>query len=367
LAYSELHFKLFLATGLFAMFLSFVWLLGIISIFKVEKELELVYFPNLTGRFGFESLMLFFVLLSVLVVMMFFLGVGSLVSLKVSHGSLTSMFEDKKVWAKSYGKDTSLESVQTLSSGYFTIVAFVSMACSVVLALVLRRGFQIAATQAKDRTPSLFMVFNSFLLPMASSAFLYVALAASIEMRDLPIVGTRYMPDMATGLFVVASIVIFLLSFVGLYAVVKESRGTLNLYKTGMGITALVVLAACVVITLSSFSFPSYYEDNWAEVMVQVDKAHFTSDGMGCYGGKYLRGINSTNLYDLPCEAKSQIAYVWEIDYFKDIGDHETLFSCLNPACKPVFGSWMSGKLGYLNIISWTTLVIILVCIYFSL
>lgn len=34
LAYSELHFKLFLATGLFAMFLSFVWLLGIIAIFR---------------------------------------------------------------------------------------------------------------------------------------------------------------------------------------------------------------------------------------------------------------------------------------------------------------------------------------------
>jgi len=34
LAYSELHFKLFLATGLFSMFLSFVWLLGIIAIFK---------------------------------------------------------------------------------------------------------------------------------------------------------------------------------------------------------------------------------------------------------------------------------------------------------------------------------------------
>lgn len=123
---------------------------------------------------------------------------------------------------------------------------------------------------------------------------------------------------------------------------------------------------ACFMITMSSHSFSPYYEQNWSEVMVQVDKAHFTANEMGCYGGKYQRGINSTNFYDLPCASKDQIAYMWEIDYFKDIGDHETLFSCLNPACKPVFGSWMTGKLGYLNIIAWCTFFVLIACFLFS-
>lgn len=87
---------------------------------------------------------------------------------------------------------------------------------------------------------------------------------------------------------------------------------------------------------------------------------------MGCYGGKYIHAINSTNLYDLPCQQKSQIAYIWEVDYFKDIGDHESLYGCLNLHCRPVFGAWMYGKLGYLNIISWTLLFVLICCIIFA-
>jgi len=264
-----------------------------------------VYFPNLSGRFGFETLMLFFVLAAVLMVILFFLGVGAFVSLGINNASLVSMFEDRQTWNDQYGKDAFLESVQTLSSGYHTIVAVVALACAFFLALVVLRGVTIAGSQTKDRTQALFLVFNNFLLPLAASAFLYVALAASIEMRDLPTVGTRYMPDFATGLFVAAAVCLFALTGLGLIAAAKENSGQLQFYRAALSLGSLVVLAACILVAISDSSFPNYYKQNWAEVMLQVDQAHFSTREMGCYGGKYIHGVNSTNLYDLPCEQKA--------------------------------------------------------------
>lgn len=226
------------------------------------------YFPNLSGRLGFETLILFFVLAAVLMVILFFLGVGAFVSLSINNASLVSMHEDKQTWNENYGKDSSLESVQTLSSGYHTIVACVALACAFFLALVVKRGVAIAGSQTKDRTQALFMVFNNFLLPLAASAFLYVALAASIEMRDLPTVGTRYMPDFATGLFVAAALVMFALAVLGLIASAKENSGQLLAYRAILSVITLIVLAACVLISISNASFPSYYTENWNEVMV---------------------------------------------------------------------------------------------------
>lgn len=42
---------------------------------------------------------------------------------------------------------------------------------------------------------------------------------------------------------------------------------------------------------------------------------------MGCYGGKYYDDLNSTNYYDLKCNDKLEIAYMWEEDIGKDIDD----------------------------------------------
>jgi hypothetical protein len=47
--------------------------------------------------------------------------------------------------------------------------------------------------------------------------------------------------------------------------------------------------------------FYDYYEDNWGDVMLYVNKDSFNVDTMGCYGGKYLNNINSTDYYDLKC------------------------------------------------------------------
>lgn len=88
--------------------------------------------------------MLFFVLLSILVVILFFVGAGALVSLTVAQSSLISMHEDIGEWNRLFGKDASLESMQMLSSGYFTIVAFVSMMSAAVLTFVLVKGVRIA-------------------------------------------------------------------------------------------------------------------------------------------------------------------------------------------------------------------------------
>lgn len=69
---------------------------------------------------------------------------------------------------------------------------------------------------------------------------------------------------------------------------------------------------------------------------------------MFCYTGKYLYGINATSYYDLPCTNKSDIAYIWEADYFKNIQDQEQLYGCLNRHCRDVFGEWLNTKLLYL-------------------
>lgn len=93
-------------------------------------------------------------------------------------------------------------------------------------------------------------------MPLSASGFLYVALAASIEMRDLPIVGSRYMPDVATTLYILASVVTFVISFLGFAATARESKQFFTHYKTSVLATSVLVLLACFMITMSNYSFP---------------------------------------------------------------------------------------------------------------
>jgi hypothetical protein len=44
-----------------------------------------------------------------------------------------------------------------------------------------------------------------------------------------------------------------------------------------------------------------------------VDKKYFTPSQMGCYSGKYAdHGLNSSSYYNLDCDNKNLIAYLWE-------------------------------------------------------
>jgi hypothetical protein len=62
--------------GTVALFLNFLWLVGIIAIFKVEQTLHRIYYTNLSGTVGFEFLFTFFLLSDVFMVMMTFLGIA---------------------------------------------------------------------------------------------------------------------------------------------------------------------------------------------------------------------------------------------------------------------------------------------------
>ena len=72
---------------------------------------------------------------------------------------------------------------------------------------------------------------------------------------------------------------------------------------------------------------------------------------MGCFGGKYLNNINSTDFYDLKCSEKESIAQIWEGNEGKQIADQTNTFACLNEGCKNPFGKWVEQKMINLVII----------------
>jgi len=112
---------------------------------------------------------------------------------------------------------------------------------------------------------------------------------------------------------------LILVGFAGIY---KESKLTLEIYICVAAILGLAALAQAIVSTYYSFTFDSYYGNNWNEIMKQIHYRYFDQNSMHCYLGKYLQ--NSTSFYDLKCDSKQEIAYIWENQTQKDLADQET-------------------------------------------
>lgn len=55
--------------------------------------------------------------------------------------------------------------------------------------------------------------------------------------------------------------------------------------------------------------------------MLYVHKDFYSTTMMNCYGGKYYNNLNSTDYYDLKCNTKDEIAYIWEEDIDKHVLD----------------------------------------------
>lgn len=70
-----------------------------------------------------------------------------------------------------------------------------------------------------------------------------------------------------------------------------------------------------------SMRFYDYFEENWGSVMLYVHKDFYSTTMMNCYGGKYYNNLNSTDYYDLKCNTKDEIAYIWEEDIDKHVLD----------------------------------------------
>jgi hypothetical protein len=69
-----------------------------------------------------------------------------------------------------------------------------------------------------------------------------------------------------------------------------------------------------------------------------VDRDYFSIGEMGCYTGKFAnKGENSSNYYNLKCDSKDEIAYMWDGEFSKQIEDQTSKFGCMNTECKSVF------------------------------
>ncbi|CDW85215.1 UNKNOWN [Stylonychia lemnae] len=286
----------------------------------VEQDLQRIYYSNLSSTFGFEALFIFFNLSAILMSIMVFLGIASAISLNSAMAALESMhggaFDE---WEQHFGKGTQLESIQLLTKAFFIIASFSCLLISLLLLVVFIRGIEIGSTQHSNRITATFYTFNNVLLPLLLMALVYVTVNANKEVTSLPVIGDRFFPYAQSSL-------------VSYYA----------------------------------DSFDSYYEINWGKLMIHVNKNYYNVDDMNCYGGKYVNNFNSTSFYNLKCDNKNEIAYIWENEYSKNIQDQNILYGCINQSCKAVFGQWVSSTIKYLALIGFTTSAVCLIMIGIS-
>jgi len=96
---------------LISLALNFIWVLGITSIFKVEKDLKTIYHSNLTDTIGFEMLMIFFNLSSIIMTALVTLGIACQLNLESALAELYSIFDNKSLWGSRFGSDMTLDSM----------------------------------------------------------------------------------------------------------------------------------------------------------------------------------------------------------------------------------------------------------------
>jgi len=332
----------------------------------VEKDIKVIYFTNLSGTAGFEMLFAFFIIAIAIVVLLIYTGMTCLVTVRESAEMLGSYYfsEADKFLVEYQGED--LLTIQVLTGMFFYICGAVSLLISLLLILILTRAINIGETQYNNRLPAFFYSFNNVILPALAFTYLFFALLASDQVSDFPIIGEEYMPKLAINSFIVMALILVFLSVVGFAAVYQENRTVLEAYVVVMSLTTLMMTIYSVIMLVNSNSFYKYYLQNWGDLLLFVHQDSFTTDQMNCYGGKYFQNLNSTNLYDLKCSAKEDIALLWEEDISKQVVDQLYKYACLNQGCKNVFGTWISMKLNYLALAGFGQSLICLVLIYIA-
>ncbi len=162
---------------------------------------------------------------------------------------------------------------------------------------------------------------NNVVLPIAALSFLYFSLLTSSQVSQLPIIGTNFLPPFAINSFLAASVVAIGLCFLGFAGAVSESKTALEAYSVVLGTILALMVTFTALIMAKRGNFQEFFDKNWGDLMIHINQDFFTAENMFCYGGKYRALVNSTNFYDLPCSGKRHIAYMWEVDYSKNIGD----------------------------------------------
>ena len=286
-AFGETHFSIFLWVSLFSMFLNMIYFLGIISIFKVEQDLQSVYYTNLTGSTGFEMLFIFFKISAFIMLMLMSLGIACFLCLEPAQAQLESLYGSKKDWEKIYGSDFPLKSAKELCAAFFYIVGVVCLLNSLLLLVVFYRGISIGSTQFSNRITAYFMAFNSVLIPIIVLVFIFLVLKGNDLVKTLPIIGDKFLPPFAISSFVALSVVVLALCFLGYIGGALESKTSLEAYGFLLAVAAIIMIIYGGLLTFYSNVFESYYMINWGDLMVFMDEQHFTPDYLGCYGGKY--------------------------------------------------------------------------------
>lgn len=127
------------------MFLNMLWLFGLIAVFRVEKDLHRVYYPNLSGTIGFEMLIVFFCFCSILMIMFVYLAISCLLTIKTALAELGSLASYPDYWTPVYG-DFTVASISTLTRMYFYITAAVCFILAFLLLILFIYAIRIGAT-----------------------------------------------------------------------------------------------------------------------------------------------------------------------------------------------------------------------------
>eukprot|EP00347_Sterkiella_histriomuscorum_P003055 403365761 len=343
-AFAEIKFPIFSWIGSLCLFLNVLWLLGIISIFKVEQDLQRMYFSNLSGTIGFEALFVFFNLCVILLAIFVFLGITAAISLDLALAQLESLYHSKKNWDLRFDDQMTLESVQTLTKAFYIVGS-------------------IGATQASNRITAFFYTFNNILYPLLMMLVIYMTIIANDQVTSLPIIGDRFMPFGSVSSIIALVVVMMTLLFLGYVAAFTESKVAVETYGVILIIGTVGLIIQSSFATYFAAQFDDYYSYNWGKLMIQVHEKYFDVKTMGCYGGKYMENSQSPNFYDLKCSNKNEIAYIWEQDQDKYLEDQSNDYSCINIGCKAVFGQWVSTKLKYLGLVGFTSSAICMIMI----
>ena len=96
------------------------------------------------------------------------------------------------------------------------------------------------------------------------------------------------MPSFAINSFIALSVVLLAVSVLGYVAGLTESKAALEAYGFVIAFSAMLMLVYAGLLTFYSEIFDQYYESNWGDLMLYVDKSFFSINEMGCYGGKYV-------------------------------------------------------------------------------
>lgn len=108
--------------------------------------MQAIYYPNLSGSIGFESMFVFFKLTSLFMVTFVCLGAACFLNLDPAIAHLESLHSSPSHWNEDYGSSAPLGSVKDLVTVFFHVTGAVCLVLAFFLFILFRRGIEIGNT-----------------------------------------------------------------------------------------------------------------------------------------------------------------------------------------------------------------------------